>query len=290
MSPQDCDLRGYEYIPLFGHRLFNSIFDAKATDAEFRAALRLWWSCWQDCPAGSLPNDDDALCKAAGLGRDVKSWLKVKRMALHGFTECNDGRLYHKLICDQAKVAYEGRKKERDRKAKMRAERKKKEEEARDVPPDVQVIDFGQSEDVPRDSARTDRGSPTGRPEDVRSERRGEESKKESKQAACAGLRLPAAPFPEANLIETCAETQKAMAGGFYLDRAQERVFEAACIDDTKWLGDIKPLIGWMAAGIEPNTIVEAIRKVAERANYRVPARLTYFDQAVREAHGVTRR
>lgn len=105
--PADCDLRGYDYMPLFGHKLFSSTFDAKATDAEFRAAMRLWWSAYaEQCPAASLPDDDDVLCKAAGFGRDVKAWRKVKDRALHGFVKCSDGRLYHFALSEEAVKAY----------------------------------------------------------------------------------------------------------------------------------------------------------------------------------------
>jgi hypothetical protein len=125
MTPADCDLRGYDFMPLFGHRLFGSVFEAHASDAEFRSALRLWWQAWQQCPAGSLPNDDVALSRLADFGRDIRAWLKVKARALHGFTLCTDGRLYHPLLCEQAKLAFERRRKERDRKAEARSAKRK---------------------------------------------------------------------------------------------------------------------------------------------------------------------
>lgn len=108
LTPSYCDLRGYDYMPLFGHKLFSSTFDAKATDAEFRAAMRLWWSAYaEECPAASLPDDDDVLCKAAGFGRDnMKAWRKVKERALHGFIKCSDGRLYHVALSEEAVKNY----------------------------------------------------------------------------------------------------------------------------------------------------------------------------------------
>ena len=77
LTPPDCDLRGFEWMPLLGHRLFASDFDARASDLEFRVALRLWWEAWQQVPAASLPNDDAVLCRLAGLGRDTKTWKKL---------------------------------------------------------------------------------------------------------------------------------------------------------------------------------------------------------------------
>jgi hypothetical protein len=121
MAPTDCDLRGMEWMPLFGARLFDSDFEARATDAEFRAAVHLWWACWQQVPAGSLPDDDAVLCKAAGLGRDLKTWKRLRSgNALHGFVKCADGRLYHSFQCQNASDAWARRVRERERKAKWR--------------------------------------------------------------------------------------------------------------------------------------------------------------------------
>ena len=129
LTPADCDLRGLEYMPLLGTHLFGSEFNALATDAEYRAAERLWWAAWNQQPAGSLPNNDLALCKFAGKGDDaaaVKRWLKIKPRALHGFVLCSDGRLYHRFLCKQAVIAWEKRMEDR-LKHEAEARRKKKE-------------------------------------------------------------------------------------------------------------------------------------------------------------------
>lgn len=120
MTPADCDLRGLEWMPLYGGRLFGSDFDAHATDAEWRAALQLWWAAWNQVPAASLPDDDVALCRLAGYGRDVKGWVKVRSRALHGFVTCTDGRLYHRALSAFARESWERRLKDRARKAKYR--------------------------------------------------------------------------------------------------------------------------------------------------------------------------
>jgi len=130
MTPADCDLRGLEYMPLLGQRLFGSDFNGTASDSEWRAALTLWWAAWTQCPAGSLPDDDAALCRLGDLGRDVKTWLKLKGKALHGFVRCSDGRLYHPTLAEQAVIAWDKRQQDRaartadtQRKAKERAAR-----------------------------------------------------------------------------------------------------------------------------------------------------------------------
>lgn len=121
MTPPDCDLRGYDFMPLFGQRLFSSEMYATTNGNEFRAALKLWWAAWQECPAGSLTTNDATLAVLADFGRDVKGWLRVKDKALHGFILCADGRMYHPFLCREALEAFDKRlkqdaKRETDRK------------------------------------------------------------------------------------------------------------------------------------------------------------------------------
>ena len=98
MSPPACDLHGYEFMPLFGAKLFESDFWSEANDTQRCAALRLWWAAWRQVPAGSLPTKDAVLCRLAGFEDNLKRWAKVKAIVLHGFILCADGRLYHPLI------------------------------------------------------------------------------------------------------------------------------------------------------------------------------------------------
>lgn len=153
LTHSDCDLRGLEYMPLLGQHLFGSEFNARANDAEWRAALTLWWAAWTQRPAASLPDDDAALCRLADLGRDLKTWRKIKTMALYGFVKCDDGRLYHPTLAKQALLAWDKRIKERQRKAEWR-EKKKGQDAA--VPRDKTVTEPGQDADVPADVTRRD--------------------------------------------------------------------------------------------------------------------------------------
>jgi hypothetical protein len=179
MTPPDCDLRGLEYMPLLGQRLFGSEFDAMANDSEWRAGLTLWWAAWTQCPAASLPDDDVALCRLADLGRDTKTWKKLRERALHGFVKCSDGRLYHPTLAQQALVAWDKRVKERERKAQWR-EKKKGQSGGQDgdVPRDMTRTEQGRDADVPADVTRRDSSysvanatgasaPPPGVPEDV---------------------------------------------------------------------------------------------------------------------------
>ena len=137
LSPPDCDLRGYDFMPLFGHRLFCGRLYTHCTDAEFRAALRLWWSAWNQVPAGSLPMDDRALATLADFGRDVRAWRRVRARALDGFVACSDGRLYHPLLAREATRAHAGRVRAQ-RRRNDDADRLRRWRGTRADPPDVQ--------------------------------------------------------------------------------------------------------------------------------------------------------
>jgi uncharacterized protein YdaU (DUF1376 family) len=131
LTPADCDLRGMEWMPLHGHKLYGSDFDAIASDAEYRAAQRLWWAAWQQqVPAASLPDDDRVLAHAAGYGRDPKGWAKIKSVALHAFIKCSDGRLYHRFLSPEAVVAWEMRRDAVEEKESTK-ERQRRHREAR---------------------------------------------------------------------------------------------------------------------------------------------------------------
>lgn len=106
LVPADVDLRGLEYMPYYGDRLRESGLNARATDAEYRAAHNLWWSAWKQVPAASLPNDDVELCKLADLHRDLKAWHTVKNGAMRGFVLCSDGRWYHRQLAEFALNAW----------------------------------------------------------------------------------------------------------------------------------------------------------------------------------------
>lgn len=103
----EADLRGLEWMPLLGDRLFESDTWLMASDRERVVALRLWWASWKQNPAGSLPAADRALCQLAGCGDMMDAWLAVKAVAMRGWIKCSDGRLYHPIVCEQAEITYE---------------------------------------------------------------------------------------------------------------------------------------------------------------------------------------
>lgn len=121
LVPLEADLRNYSFTPMYRARLFGSSFHARVSDGGWRAGVTLWLKSWDQVPAGSLPDDEIDLCRLAELGRDVKSWRKIKEEALHGWFKCSDGRLYHKVVAEGVNEAWQGKLEQRDRTAKARA-------------------------------------------------------------------------------------------------------------------------------------------------------------------------
>lgn len=113
--PADCDLRDFAYMPLDVVRLRDA--DICSIPAEsFRAAVISWCVAWHQIPAASLPDDDAALCRLLGYGRDIKGWMKVRTAgALRGWIKCSDGRLYHPVVAEKAIEALTKKRAQRDR-------------------------------------------------------------------------------------------------------------------------------------------------------------------------------
>jgi len=117
---------------------------------------RLWWmKAWHQVPAGSLPNDDASLCHLAGLGRDVKTWKKIRADALRGFSLCDDGRLYHAFLCKMALEAHDEmmrfetrRQRDRDRKSGGTST---------GIPAETRPADEDRSDGIPAENAGQDK-------------------------------------------------------------------------------------------------------------------------------------
>lgn len=106
LTPPDCDLTDFAFMPLDVARLFASSFHARATDGEWRAGVTLWAKSWHQVPAASLPDDDVELARLAEFGRDVRSWRKVRDGALRGWAKADDGLLYHPVVAEKALEAW----------------------------------------------------------------------------------------------------------------------------------------------------------------------------------------
>ena len=123
LVPAEVDLRDFGFMPLDIIRLFGSRFHAIASDAEWRAGVTLWAKSFHQVPAASLPDDDVELCRLAELGRDVKTWKRLRANAMHGWVLCSDGRWYHPVVSEKANEAWSRKRVARERSAKGNAKR-----------------------------------------------------------------------------------------------------------------------------------------------------------------------
>ncbi|TWI69039.1 uncharacterized protein DUF1376 [Pseudoduganella lurida] len=106
LTPADCNLQDFAFMPLDVVRLRDSDLAVTAEADEFRCAVLLWCAAWHQVPAASLPDDDKVLAQYAGYGRVVKAWQKVRAGALRGWIKCADGRLYHPVVAEKANEAW----------------------------------------------------------------------------------------------------------------------------------------------------------------------------------------
>lgn len=138
LTPPDCDLRAFRDMPLDIGRFRRSDLVTEEDPEAVLAAILLWGAAWHEVPAASVPDNDRWLAKAAGYGRAVDSWLRVREGALRGFIRCDDGRLYNRTLAEKANVAWEARQKHQWQKAAERhrkAQRDLPEEERTRFPP-----------------------------------------------------------------------------------------------------------------------------------------------------------
>lgn len=102
LTPADCDLSDFEFMPMMVRRVLKSETWALGTGDERAAAVALWFESWHQVPAASLPNNDRILARLA----DTSKWARVKAQALRGWVLCGDGRLYHPVVAEVALAAW----------------------------------------------------------------------------------------------------------------------------------------------------------------------------------------
>lgn len=141
LTPADCNLQDFTFMPLDVARLRDSDMAAYESPEACWAAVLLWSAAWHQVPAASLPDDDRFLAKAAGYGRVVKEWANVREGALHGWIKCADGRLYHPVVAEKAneswfKKLHHAWKKECDRIRKSNKQREAEGKSALPFPPE----------------------------------------------------------------------------------------------------------------------------------------------------------
>lgn len=118
LTPADCDLRDYVWMPLDCTRLLTSETWILGSAAEKVAALTLWMKAWHQVPAGSLPNNERMLAHLSEAGAD---WPLVRDHALRGWVLCDDGRLYHPVVAEKARESWEHKQAQKARTEAARA-------------------------------------------------------------------------------------------------------------------------------------------------------------------------
>lgn len=126
LTPSDCDLRDFAFMPLQVERLRRSkawLYAKRLPELGFYM-VNLWATSWHEVPCASVEDDDDVLADAAMC--DPKRWPAMKIRVMHGWVKCSDGRLYHPVVAEKACEAWEAKRAQRHRTAAATAARTKK--------------------------------------------------------------------------------------------------------------------------------------------------------------------
>jgi hypothetical protein len=107
LVPPEVDLQDFPFMPLHVARLRDSDLAAESSPEACWYAVLLWAASWHQLPAASLPANDAVLARLCGLGRDVRTFKRHRAAALRGFVLCDDGRLYHAVVAEQALASWD---------------------------------------------------------------------------------------------------------------------------------------------------------------------------------------
>ncbi len=304
LTPPDCDLRGYTWMPVDVQRLLTSETWVLGTAEEKVAAFTLWAAAWSQVPAGSLPSEDLML---AHLSQAGAGWKKVRQHALRGWIKCSDGRLYHKVVAE--KESFDSRQAQKQRTEAARNARLAKRVTQ---PPDASVPTT--TEPVTSSVADSVTENVTG---SRVQESTGEDKEREAAKplAAFSDSRNPQPvrdamtrivnPSPndpptawmhladrlpdgtaKVELLDIVPGLGNPICGGMQLNVAAGLLCVAAGLG-LDWRGDWRLLINWLRDGLDfHDVILPAVQRVASRPSYQTPSTLRYFESAVREAAG----
>ena len=105
LVPADCDCTDLDGFMLNVERLMASELVALSSHEVIASALFLWCRAWKQRPAASLPADDKVIAAFAKL--PMSRFRKLREEVLHGFVLCSDGRMYHRVLAEEARKAYD---------------------------------------------------------------------------------------------------------------------------------------------------------------------------------------
>jgi len=198
MTPPDCDLKDFAYMPLDVARLRQSELASDETPESCWAAVLLWCAAWHEVPAGSIPNNDQWQAKQAGYvarGKIDKAWDTVKAGALRGFVLCSDGRLYHEVVAEKARESWDSKLrhahgKMSERMRKLNKARTENGQQPIHVPTLEQWISGGKVDPVPPEAPLPSAGIPPEKA--LKGEGKGKgEGNKEKRESAQQAARTP---------------------------------------------------------------------------------------------------
>lgn len=304
LTPPDCDLRDFAFMPLDVARLRDSDLAIQVGAEEFRAAVLLWCAAWHQVPAASLPDDDKALAALAGYGRVVAEWRKHREGALYGWVKCDDGRLYHPVVAEKARDAWLAKHKHAHDKLVDRVRKANKQREQQQLPPwivpsleDWIAAGFpleselfpAESKDASSGKARKNQQQSPGNPPE--SALKGEGQGEGYKRDIAAAASLPHVRDPVDNLPPPPAAGVESTAAHFaqLLDRWERERGKAGTFHPGDPL-----LLAWADAGVTNAELQAAHTKAVKRrvkANDQAPVNVGLLDAILPEVRvkpGVT--
>jgi hypothetical protein len=112
LTPLDCDLQDFPFMPLDVARLRDSDLASDESPEACWAAVLLWAASWHQVPAASIPDNDNWIAKQAGYaqrGKIAREWPAIRPGALRGWVMCGDGRFYHPVVAEKARDAWQAK-------------------------------------------------------------------------------------------------------------------------------------------------------------------------------------
>lgn len=274
LTPADCDLQDYPFMPLHVSRLRDSDFAATEDPEACWYAVMLWCASWHQVPAASLPDDDAVLTKLAGLGRDVKTFRRHRKGALRGFVLCSDGRLYHPVVAEQARIGWQAKIEQRYRTECARRKKAAQRTGGEYVAPsfDDRFAEQGLAPLVPAMSPGTGKGHMRDKDSDVPG-KNGPRDRDRDRDRDRKILResIPTQPLePEAARADLPDGFDQVVAAAGLRITAKNRDREAAV------------LVGWVGMGLGLEEIIKEIRRVLAEKDGPTST-LGRFDRGLRD-------
>ncbi len=315
LTPADCDLRDFGFMPLDVRRFRDSDLVSNEDPEAIVAAIMLWGAAWHQVPAASLPDDDRTLANLAGYGKVVKEWLKVKDGALRGFVTCDDGRLYHPVVAAKAREAWDGKLRQRHRTFAAAIRKHNERHKTEIVPPSFeQWLKLNRPDRVALldDLPQREPDLPFEPVDNSKSHTRQDELSRETKNDVTRDKGLG-----HANVTRDMASKGEGQGEGqgegdsnnnnntapkstidderpdlMGLTSSLANAAGVSIIQPSRIAREMDVVKGWVKAGIDPDEVIRPViaRRLIDMAETDTVSTLAYFDASVRKAHALASR